>query len=438
MDQPRNTVNRRTFLRAATSVTAFGGAYVALGNGRSLFADSLIARIPSAPDGSVSPFFMLVLGDSIMWGQGLREQDKFSTKIGMFVENELGRPVNRYVFAHSGAHIKADAAGDARPPLHGEVPNDFPSITHQVALATAKLGSGTLPIRRALLGAPPMSSPATTVGRIDRDEVGLILLDGGINDVNVTTILSTDPTILDRPAWVRKITRQRVGPRMSQLLPLVLSTFPNAKVVVTSYFPIVSAKTTVPELEELLEAYGLAGISTLVNQSLRDLLRKQSEIFNDESVTGLRAAVSAANRATAAAMPVSTRITLPAGARVPPPPGRVAFAHVPFGPEHSYGAPDSYLWKVAERDGAYGDRQTGCDQAGLGAIEREFCRHAAMGHPNVAGANAYFTAIATVMQRWLPEWKGQSAAVASTADSGATRPAVPARIRPRPSGVRVP
>src|SRR5712671_1604590 len=51
------------------------------------------------------PLQMLVLGDSIMWGQGLRPEEKFSWRIKCWLQEKTNRAVTQTVFAHSGALI---------------------------------------------------------------------------------------------------------------------------------------------------------------------------------------------------------------------------------------------------------------------------------------------------------------------------------------------
>jgi hypothetical protein len=47
---------------------------------------------------------MLVFGDSIMWGQGLKEEYKFHSIVENHIKSNLaGVQVNKKVMAHSGA-----------------------------------------------------------------------------------------------------------------------------------------------------------------------------------------------------------------------------------------------------------------------------------------------------------------------------------------------
>src|SRR3954467_259433 len=51
------------------------------------------------------PLNMLVLGDSISWGQGLRDEHKVSYLVKNWLEQQTGREVQQTMQAHSGALI---------------------------------------------------------------------------------------------------------------------------------------------------------------------------------------------------------------------------------------------------------------------------------------------------------------------------------------------
>src|SRR5882762_3721820 len=56
------------------------------------------------------PLHMLVVGDSIMWGQGLREEEKFTSRVKCWLQEKVNREVKVHVEAHSGAVISAASA----------------------------------------------------------------------------------------------------------------------------------------------------------------------------------------------------------------------------------------------------------------------------------------------------------------------------------------
>src|SRR5437660_711539 len=110
------------------------------------FASSLIGQSISALV-STRPLRLLVLGDSITWGQGLKEEHKFSYLVGDWLcqkrnqqacrDQTLQAGVQIHVEAHSGATIFKDQDRDTtitdRSP--GEVPHRNPTVVAQVKLA---------------------------------------------------------------------------------------------------------------------------------------------------------------------------------------------------------------------------------------------------------------------------------------------------------------
>src|SRR2546422_11261103 len=78
-----------------------------------------------------SPMRVVVMGDSVMWGQGLLEADKIHSRVTNLLRDCLGYgPFEIINLAHSGATI---GLGDAtvRAPLNGEVPTSYPTILQQ-------------------------------------------------------------------------------------------------------------------------------------------------------------------------------------------------------------------------------------------------------------------------------------------------------------------
>lgn len=67
----------------------------------------LSQSVPSAKDQKASrPLHMLVLGDSILWGQGLKAEHKTSYYVKLWLEKNTGRRVVERIEAHSGAVIE--------------------------------------------------------------------------------------------------------------------------------------------------------------------------------------------------------------------------------------------------------------------------------------------------------------------------------------------
>src|SRR5262249_52883224 len=128
------------------------------------------------------PFEMLVLGDSVVWGQGLNEENKFYTKVKNAIQQELpgNRKVRQLVEAHSGAVI-APKKPKSCPTAPGEVPIATPTLFSQVDAALTTYAS---------FG-------------VAAEEVDLVLLNGCINDVGFPAIVNpftSDKTITKQSA----------------------------------------------------------------------------------------------------------------------------------------------------------------------------------------------------------------------------------------------
>jgi hypothetical protein len=347
--------------------------------------ESWAAAPPAAPIGR--PLNIVTLGDSIMWGQGLPESMKFRNIVAGWLQSQLrGRTVNQVsTHAHSGAvtgfgvypkGITQDPdtyyKRNQGYPYPGEVPFGYPSISNQIVLTVADLRARN----------------------INPQDIDLVLVDGGIDDINPLNIINYSD-FSTGPDWIRRVTNQSCTGHMSQLLPQVLTTFPNAAVVITGYYPIVSKSSNLDGISALLRGNGLAGgLDLLAN---RDAMAKRANAFADEAFSGLLNLVNQTNR------------TL----RTP----RVALAWPAFSDDNAYAAPDSYLFLAGQfgadenrgkaRQAPAGDwstlqgvayyRAEACNQYSSGLLSF-MCYDASMGHPNPAGSRAYADAVITKLQ----------------------------------------
>lgn len=348
------------------------------------FADCAYQTKPASDD----PLHMLVLGDSIMWGQGLKNDEKFSTRVKCWVQEKTNREVVMHVEAHSGAVISTAPAPD---PLFvtadGEVNLYTPTINAQLDHAIQFYTAAK-------------TSPS------------LILLDGCINDVGVKNLLAA-ATPLEK---LREQTVKSCREDMQSLLLRVRSSFPQAHVIVTGYYPIVSLLTADNTFLRLL-------VKNLNNRSpearkmsdkeMRQSLIALSNEWYTTSTASLREAVIKTNETTASS------------------PAKVSFVEIQFGPEHVFAAPESLLWnfKFASTnvsgfakivvllsfgtaaykpdDHVRDSRVKSCEttfkkpkgvkeeKAQKAAREDLFliCRYASLGHPNHMGALIYTEAI---------------------------------------------
>ncbi len=409
MTRPDAPLDRRAFLTAA----AGAGASAALGGFTNVF--ERWPPMPGAPSPTWPPqsasraFEIVVIGDSIMWGQGMSDDpakdQKFTFKVQRFIQQKMpGTEVHLHNFAHSGAQILANELEDAKPSTYGEIPNYFPSINWQLGRSISEL-AGTV-LRQYV---PRLHSPT------GRESVALVLMDGGINDLGTKKILTPDPTILSNPTdptsgaeWVRRATRVQCVERMRSLLPRVLTTFPNAKVVVTNYFQIVSDQSDPVYLWELLRLWDIIGPAlTFLSPWMMMKLAAQSFAFHDEITKGLRTVVAEARPLEVIASAASSKVVRAGGMRgelggMAAQPSRAALAAIPFGPENSYAAPDTNLFYLNEPDPAASVRKPKC-LAQYGVLNPN-CAMAAGGHPNLKGAEVYADTIIATLKRLVPEW----------------------------------
>jgi hypothetical protein len=362
---------------------------------RSLFAlaamlliSTATARGQSPPPGSIEQsaprqLNMLVLGDSISWGQGLKDDHKAWHLVKTWLQQTTGRDVRERVEAHSGAVIGSTESTriSSTEMLNGEVNRALPSVNEQIDAALRSYADPGL--------------------------VDLVLVDGCINDVDAKRLLNASNT----PDEIRRLAETKCGALVEMLLDRINGSFPNAHVILTGYFPIISEETSNDFLMKAL-ARSLytpeAGAPKMSDKQLRARLIDISREWYQASNHWLNIAADK----------VDARQAAQGSHR------RVLFAEVVFLPEHSFRARDARLWgfeasflrkvlivltlgKVALKtnDERRAERNASCKavlkpppgERKADKRNREarllLCRIAAIGHPNRKGALMYASAI---------------------------------------------
>src|SRR5207247_445119 len=275
---------------------------------------------------------MVAIGDSYVWGNGLRSADKFRTLVQQQLSQSLQRPVRSVVYAHSDATLKPDSSL-TNAPRPGDVGGSYPTIEQQ---------------------ADCVPNPAN---------VDFILMDGCINDLPAFNI--ADPTA--PPESIAKQVASKCLP-MAEVLAKILARFPKARVVLVGYHLLYSEQTPADLLPSVYRHLDVSAISPLLAiaislgvQVVRDRVAQNSWTFYTESNRSHAAAVAAAN----AADPHR-----PASGRP-----RASFVPVPVRAQNAYGAPDTYLWLIPvppTTDDMYPARVPMCDQA----FPRDFAHNA--------------------------------------------------------------
>ena len=320
-------------------------------------------------------FNLLVLGDSIQWGQGLQLEDKIFSLCAASITKYSGREVQVHNFANSGARIWKDASTAPHP-------NDtaFGGGTYtKPGNASTRLFIGERPRVEPYLWAQLYEAAQ----QLDAKGVvpDLILLDGGINDVGVFEIanpLNSVDEMTDRVNNMQGF--------MRELLIEAHKKFPEAKLIVTGYYPIFSMRSFASILGRaatVAYVHAFHGIGLSPFEPL-DHLADLSSAFATGINTVLRDDVAAFNQ--------SSNQTL------------AACAIPAFGAANAYAAPSTLLWELKldpfhflePEDDAIDARQDAC--GGATGVESLICHRASAGHPTPAGARRYHKAVFTALR----------------------------------------
>lgn len=284
---------------------------------------------------------IVTFGDSVMWGQGLLDVHKFD-RIVAGPEGLLLRP------AHSGAVLGAETDNSTEM-VYPEVPVSYPSVWQQVD------------------------------GFDQWADVDLAIVNGGINDVSVTRILS--PWV--KPDQITQLTQQYCGKGMSELLAALAGKLvkAGARVAVMGYYPILSPLTKFDndrQPQMLMEMHGVPTASAVLGTSadvegLIPAMVANAMTFWQVSTVSLRGAVASANATV----------------------GREAcvFVESPLKEENSLWAPERQLWELTPlldaEDEVKEIRDAKCSDV-YGDLVHLFpwikCDRASVGHPDVEGA----------------------------------------------------
>jgi len=278
---------------------------------------------------------IVTLGDSVPWGQGLLEQQKYDFLIEAALTPDHPEGITIERLAHSGA-VAAPGNGQAAPA--GEVPAPYPSILAQVDSVT---------------------SPET---------VDLVLLNGGINDVGVATILNPlafVPPLAERVRTACYHSMLRVLQHASAVF-----TKPSARLCVTDYYPILSDRSDPLGISALLHMHGLQTPDFVDVKLFHNVVVDRCEEFFSISTDSLRRAVNDAGDS------------------------RMIFVTSGFTDENALFVPGtSFLWgldkELEPEDPVAAPRHVQCDLTfaePLQFAQREQCYRASAGHPNPHGA----------------------------------------------------
>jgi len=345
-----------------------------------LLSSSVCAQsVPSAD----RPLNLLVLGDSILWGQGLKEEHKAWHQVESWLAQTTGREVRAKIEAHSGAVIgSAESSTDSSTVwIDGEINRAVPTVNEQIDYALRSYS--------------------------DRSQVDLVLVDGCINDIDARRLLNASNT----PAGIRELAQAKCGTPVEALLEKIASSFPNAHVIMTGYYPIVSEKTSNDLFMRALNRRLYTPAPGAPHRSDKELRRQLIEISKEWYQSSNQKLADAARA-------VDARLSA-GGSRK-----RILFAKVEFLPDYAFGSHGSRLWgfdasplrkllvilafgrvSIRTNDETRSQRSESCqqvfkrpegetkDQKRARDWRLMLCKLAALGHPNRKGSAMYVEAI---------------------------------------------
>jgi lysophospholipase L1-like esterase len=339
----------------------------------------LVSRLRASafPEPGDQQIRMVVLGDSVMWGQGLLTKDKHHTLVADMLRScNSSLTLNRTILAHSGAIIGA-GQGNADSFCAGEVNRNFPTILHQLELFDAIAS--------------------------DRHAVNLVLMNGGANDVDLLKVLNPFTPSNEIAEEVEKA----CFVHMKELLRDTAQKFPNARIVVCGYFQIVSDESNLLELEGALIAYGVIGGGVVGGVPVGVWLGTGLAVQGAFAVAALQPSIAAncrtfADQTRQRLSQAVADVNAELGTR------RIAFADPKFGPDEAIFARNAKVFGIAglslsfpdpvltPLDPVAVDRREECDACGdvnTDPKELAICYRASIGHPNERGARKYAEAI---------------------------------------------
>jgi hypothetical protein len=369
---------------------------------------------------SQSVLTILALGDSALWGNGLKNQHKYSYEVAQSMADATGRRVRLVAYAHSGALLATVDNADYVPLIkadHGRPAGDLnaslPSTVQQEGCAH--------------------QNPSTK-------DAEIVLVNGCINDVSAEKIglpyLLSGATKED----ITSLTQQRCSDAMLSLLQTTTAEFPKATIIVANYWRIISDKSSPVGIALTNRVQDLSGSQRAMRRDVlryMDFERRAEQItgkaiadkslysqpaalfekWGDNSQAFLETSQRCLSWATAVVDGLAPAPASPVGGGPCPsfnPPAaqrvssnyRVFLAVVRDDPNFSYGAPMKHLWSTplpvppSRKDEIYDKRAGMCvthffrpEDVGKLFI----CPIDPTAHPNVLGAEAYHDSMMNIL-----------------------------------------
>lgn len=312
---------------------------------------------------------MVVFGDSVTWGDGLRDAPgampghKFTALVADWLAQNTGREVERTVYAHSAASIlPSPTVPDKGLRFPGDVNSFYSTISDQVEC----------------------------VAEQKRADVELILINGCINDVGAFEPVNPQ----NSKRQVAKLTKKFCGAPVESLLRKTATLYPHAIIIATGYYPIISEQSDIAPFLDFLHAF--------FPERSKQLLAKDGGREKSKSAENSKAFYDHSNQLFTDGV---DHVNHDLGET------RLFFVKLPFSPENAFGAPNSYLWPIptiVSQDEVYLVRQAQClDAFGIDLTGLAICDLDPTAHPNVKGSQVIAGEIEKVLTDLLPRWHSE-------------------------------
>jgi hypothetical protein len=309
----------------------------------------------------IATFQMFVMGDSVVWGEGLQEPDKIHSLVEAYEKTlHPGMSVYKFVKAHTGAVVSWNNPinGVAHD---GDIPQDYPSIQQQADEFANTPNAAT---------------------------VDLILVNGCANDVGFENFL--DP-MATQASIAARISQYCLGD-MTAFLQKMATQFPSAKIIVPGYYQGLSMDTDPGYYVNLVGVlYGLSNNQGLGPSAL-------AAAVGVTPVTRLNVTSNAGFFAAQANMQLANAVNAANSGLSQP---RIFFADPQFGPTNAANASNAWVFGLSggvlsptDSLASLNRRKAQCASLYNNlSVDYLFCELASAGHPNETGATKYFDAI---------------------------------------------
>jgi hypothetical protein len=212
---------------------------------------------------NTSVFRVAVFGDSVMEGQGLLDQDKFSNKAANEIGKLLGRSVDIVVnTARSGAPIEAADSPSEAKIKRSEFVNTYPSLFNSPKLRSDFIENNIQEVAFLLTPELPATFPTISyqVNRMGklfsesvRNSVELVILDGGANDLDFQSYLNPEDHRDNYIKFYEPRFEEYFHQRTKKLITHARQLFPNAVILYTGLYTPFLPNVSNGDVKELFE-----------------------------------------------------------------------------------------------------------------------------------------------------------------------------------------